>query len=196
MDCSLSLKECKKAMRAEYIELRNGIDENVRTVQDKQIREVILDLPIYKNSTCILAYVSFGSEVDTISLIKDALGAGKRVAVPRCEPRTSTMDFLEINSLVDLVPGYMGILEPDSTLDTVVEPDTKTLCLVPGCAFDEQCNRLGYGRGFYDRYLADFCGSTVGLAYTCQIGDELLPIEQYDKKLDCIVTPSGIIKNF
>jgi 5-formyltetrahydrofolate cyclo-ligase len=186
------ISDLKRKIRKQLMEARSGLDESSRSEYDAAILEGILSLKEYKEAGLILTYVSYNGEVDTFGLIYKALGEGKKVGCPVCdvssgEPR---MNFCYITSVDDLVDGYKSIREPDSDVCERVDPKDmeKALIIVPMVGYDDDGNRLGYGKGFYDRFLAaNKFTASVGLAYTCQRVD-MLPVDKYDIKPDFILT--------
>ena len=161
-------------------------------VYSGQILKKLIEMPEYDRADAILAYVSFSSEVDTHFLINKALADGKKVAVPRVNGKTD-MDFYLLNSMNDLLPGTYGILEPDVEKCRKLEmsADKKYLLILPGVAFDENHTRLGYGGGYYDRFLAKYRDrdiTKVMLAYESEKTDEPLPKDDFDVPADVILT--------
>lgn len=147
----------------------------------------------YQQSDLILAYVSFSSEVGTHLLIEKALKDGKKVAVPKVFDK-ETMKFIYISSLKDLKPGAYDILEPTTSVTADSDISSNTLILLPGIGFDLKFNRLGYGGGYYDRYLAKHPNlKKIMLAYELEKVD-LLPTNEYDIKSDIIITEQNIYK--
>ena len=154
---------------------------------DKGIMEKIKALPEYERAAFIFAYASNTNEAGTNLLIEDAIESGKRVALPRVTGE-GTMEFYEIRGLADLHEGYRGIMEPSG--DEPVDPaaDSPDLIFVPGVAFDHRGYRLGYGKGFYDRYLARIPQVySVGLAFPCQIVDEI-PAHSHDIPVNTVIS--------
>jgi 5-formyltetrahydrofolate cyclo-ligase len=143
-----------------------------------------------REQECFFPFVSYGTEVDTIQMIHQVLQEGKKkVAVPRVQGEEMT--FYRITSLKDLAKGYQGILEPvTQSCMTAAEG----VLLLPGLAFDRQKNRVGYGGGYYDRYLARYQTEklvTVALAFDFQIVDAI-EAESFDVRPQWIVTEKGI----
>lgn len=170
----------KQVLRNKYKEIRKNIKN--KEEQDNNIFNKIINLEEYKQSDLILIYVSLKDEVDTIKLIKYSLEIGKKVAVPRCEG--NNMVFYYINRLEDLEKRNFGILEP-KTSQTVTNFN-HSICIVPGVAFDKQNNRIGYGKGFYDRFLEKYTGIKIGLTYKECICDEI-DIDENDVKMGKVV---------
>lgn len=154
-----------------------------------EIAQQLFETKEYQDADTVCFYVSAKNEVDTMHMIANAMHAGKRVAAPRVRGRE--MDFVLFSDLSELKEGAFGILEPQGS--QVI--DTKdTLLIMPGVAFDENCNRIGYGGGFYDRYLAEHeAAARIALAYELQIVKEL-ETEGFDVKPDMIITEKRIIR--
>lgn len=169
----------KQILRNKYKEIRKTIKDKEK--QDKIIFNKVINLEEYKKSNLILTYVSLKDEVDTIKLIEYSLKIYKNVAVPKCEG--DEIVFYYINSLEDLEERSFGILE--SRTNERVNNFNNSICIVPGIAFDKQNNRIGYGRGFYDRFLENYNGLKVGLTYKECICDEI-DADENDIKMDII----------
>lgn len=166
---------------------RRNLAPERKAAFDAQILKRILALPEFSCADLICTYVSKALEVDTSGLIAAALAAGKRVAVPRCIPGTREMVFREIASCSDLVPGDFGLLEPDPERCPAAELSGRTFCAVPGFSFDEEGFRLGYGKGYYDRFLSVFRGFSAGLCYSGCVRKSL-PRGRFDRKVNAFVT--------
>lgn len=206
----------KKDVRKKVLAVRDAILTADKTQYDARIREIITGMEEYCEAEAILAYVSYKSEVDTLMLIRQALADGKHVFAPRVTG--NEMEFWQISSLEDLQEGYRGILEPEQSIsftDWISNHiGSKVMMWMPGAAFDKERHRIGYGGGFYDRYLtrllqqseqtafADqtrtqsggFILITAALAYSCQVLEQI-PYEEHDVKPDVLVTEQGIVKN-
>ncbi len=149
----------------------------------------LLGTDVYAKAEWLFPYVSYGSEVETISLIDVALKHGKKVAVPiLVNPRENKMVFQQIESTKELTRLHYGIMEPEYKEENIVVPNSSTLIITPGLAFDENGYRLGYGGGYYDRYLSEYRPmANYGLAFEQQIVDRIL-IDGYDVRMDGVVT--------
>ncbi len=181
----------KKEIRKRLIYERGLIDEKDRERKDLKILTKLVALREYREADLILVYASYNGEVDTFRLIEKALADDKRVACPRCriEDSVPVLDFYEITSSDDLIPGYKGIPEPrtDRGAKVSLEEIRGCLCIVPLVGYDKANNRLGYGKGFYDRFFAsNLYLKKIGLAYRCQ-EEEKLPTDEHDIKLDMII---------
>lgn len=196
------MMETKKEIRRRILSARDQIPSEDRKRLSEKIKEQMLLCPAYCEAEVILAYVSYRSEVDTIELIKQAVADGKRVFAPKVHG--DDMEFWQIDSMEDLQSGYQGISEPEETLSfsayQKVHRDDKILMWMPGAVFDVQRHRIGYGKGFYDRYLeslgkdADIEGklTTIALAYHCQVLAQI-PNEPHDYRPDYLLTECGLM---
>ena len=221
----------KKAVRKKVLALRDGIPAADKAQYDANIREIVTGMDEYREAEAILAYVSYRSEADTILLIEQALADDKAVFAPKVAGRE--MEFWKIASLKDLQEGYHGILEPVQSISfpdwisgrcSIVNTDAviprtedcvqevcKVMMWMPGTVFDTAGHRIGYGGGFYDRYLnrlshalkltasseqqrlpvGHFTLTTAALAYHCQVL-ERIPYEEHDMKHDFLITERGM----
>lgn len=171
----------KQILRNKYKEIRKNIKN--KELLDNRIFNEIIEMKEYKQSDLILIYVSLKDEVDTFKLIEHSLEIGKRVAVPRCEG--DNIVFYNIKTLSDLEEGSFKILEP-TTNETVVD-FANSICIIPGVAFDKENNRIGYGKGFYDRFLEKYDGTKIGLTYRECICDKI-DNDINDIKMDIVIT--------
>lgn len=153
-------------------------------------------LPCYRSAEVIYAYLAYNEEILTDSLIRRAWADGKRVAVPKVLDQ-GFMEFFYINSFDGIAPGYCGIPEPADTVSPPAD-DPGVLMLMPGLAYGRDHNRIGYGGGFYDRYLdrkiaegTEFV--TLALAYDFQIFDTI-PAESHDRKVDIVLSEKEVIQ--
>ncbi len=137
----------------------------------------------YQNAKTIYGYLSYNQEVRTVPILEQALRDGKRVAVPKVYG--DTMRFIYLSDLSQVAPGCMGIPEPVD--DKSIAEDKTALVLMPGVAFDKNGNRMGYGGGFYDKFLAQEPEHpTVALCYSFQMVDAI-PTEEYDIPVDLVL---------
>lgn len=183
----------KKELRKFMKKKRSSISIDRILIYSAEITGRIMKMREYEEADVILAYVSFSSEVDTHMLINDAIKAGKRIAVPKVEG--DIMNFYYVNDFSELKPGAYGILEPEPTNPVEFKESAKYLLLLPGVAFDDDFNRLGYGGGYYDKFTAshdDFNLFTVMPAYELERVSDGVPYEAHDTKPDCIVTELNI----
>lgn len=181
----LDQKAEKKRIRKELLAKRDSLSKEEQLRAQVLITERILGHQWFYLSDVILAFVSYGSEICTTEIISEALRLGKKVYVPKITSDDFggqwelKMTFYEIHSLNELKMGYKGILEPDGSSKTYFydeELTKKTLLIMPGVGFDPYKRRLGYGKGFYDRFLADKEGlwtRSIAIGHACQMVPEL-----------------------
>ncbi len=181
----------KTILRKEYTALRDSLDAEYRADCDRAIAQTLLSSQEYLDAREIFIYVSARSEVDTFAIINRAFADGKRVAVPHC--RDGSMNFYYIGSTDELVCSQFGIPTVDVNKAVIAVPCDENLCVVPALSFDGEGNRLGYGGGYYDRFLVLNSVKTAGLCREVSIADSL-PAEEYDVKIDCIITEKSVIR--
>ncbi len=165
-----------------------------RSVCEKSLRihRRLICIPAYRFARCIACYIAIKNEVDTKTVIQNALREGKQVGAPVTRA-DGVMDFQAIAGPSDLRPVHHGLREPVPNPKMILPPHTFDLVLVPGIAFDRRGHRIGSGGGYYDRFLARTKAVRIGLSYAFQIIDRV-PAEPRDVKMDLIVTESEIIK--
>ena len=180
----------KKEIRAEVKKRRREADEETLHEKSLQILERFRQLSAYKDASLLLAYVDAKREVETRLLMRCAWDDGKKVAAPRVDG-DGIMHFYYLRSLKDLEPGAFGIMGPRA--DCRICETEEGLLLMPGVAFDEQGHRVGYGGGYYDRYLEKHPHLIhIALAFEFQIFPEV-PSEKHDICPDLIVTENRIL---
>lgn len=172
-------------------QLRDSISQSEKAELDRMIRENLLGSELYKMADVILSFISIDGEPDTREMIRKALADGKTVAVPKCLPEHK-MTFYVIDSLDDCTEGAYGIPEPASRCREVRLTDGNILCIVPGLAFDRKGARLGYGGGYYDRFLSrhnNICA--IGCCAERFVVDSV-PEEDTDQRLCGLVTEKTV----
>lgn len=177
----------KSHLRDKYKTMRMNMNRDVKKIMDDKISNKIIDLTEYKNSEKVLTYISKDIEVSTLEIIKDAWRKNKNVGAPRCNIQEKSMQFYCINSFDDLEKCTFGLYEPASDKCGVIKDFSNSICIVPGFCFDSFGYRLGYGYGYYDRFLPEFKGSKIGICYSEYIKFKL-PRGIYDKPVDILVT--------
>jgi 5-formyltetrahydrofolate cyclo-ligase len=186
----------KRELRAHAQRLRDGFSESDKKKLDAAIIGNFLKWDLYDRAHTIFCYVSFRSEIDTSPIMKHALAHGKTVAVPKVERATKSMSaYIIRNPENELGPGCYGILEP---LACCAEADYASIDLViaPGLAFTHRGDRLGYGGGYYDRFLQRIRNRKKGAAVCSLVYDRLicnfLPVKENDVPVDYLVTETGV----
>ncbi len=187
----IDTKAKKRELRARHKKIRQNCPQNLKRELDFRITQSFLSLEEYKSCTTIFAFISSPIEVNTAMIIDSAFSDGKKVAVPRCRDKAGRMDFYYISSYSQLKKGMYGIYEPDESCEAVVgsekNPDESRVCLVPGLCFDISGFRVGFGKGYYDRFLEHFDGIKVGICYS-KCMEKQIPAGNFDRPVDIIVT--------
>lgn len=198
-------RTAKRELRRHILAVRDRLAPQEKARSDRQITERVLALKAYREAQAVLAYASYLSEVDTMFLIRQALEDGKDVFAPKVSGQE--MEFWRITSTAELQGGYRGIPEPAESVSFPTwmlrqeKGVRKVLMWMPGAVFDRERHRIGYGKGFYDRYLCRLqstegqtpCGqaafrlTTAALAYTCQVVEQI-PCEAHDVRPDMLIT--------
>lgn len=183
----------KKDFRKYVIERRDSLTIDVKNQYDDEIIAKLTASDEYICAETIFVFVSFGSEADTHRFIEKALKAGKTICVPKIRTKEQGIEVFKIDSLSDLCPGYYGILEPAEGCQPVAS-DSIDLILMPGVAFDRNGGRIGYGAGYYDRYLAKMTKmvSKIALCYNFQLFKNV-PIDEFDIRIDGVITNDEVI---
>ena len=166
--------------------MREKMTAQYKRSLDIEIASRFLCTREYMNAKTLLTYVSRENEVDTIGIIHAAFANKKQVAVPKCEGK-GIMNFYLITSMDDLHTGYGSILEPDTSKCRLLEDFSDSVCVVPALSFDPEGYRLGFGGGYYDRFLSTYKGISAGICYGSFVKWEL-PREQFDVAVDLLVT--------
>lgn len=187
-------KEEKKDLRKIILNKRNSIDNNTKEEMDRELFNKLINLDLYKEAKNIFIYLSFGSEIDTKPIIDRALEEGKEVYIPKVYKINKEMKAIRLNTFEDLEKNSMGILEPKDDFN-FIDKEKIDLIIVPGAVFDFKGNRIGYGGGYYDRFLSNIKDkrNKIVLAYNLQIVDNI-EAEEHDIKVDYIITNSRINK--
>lgn len=186
------IRPVKNKLRKAAKEYRTALSKSEKEKLDRKIENKFLNMWQYREANTLLIYVSTDIEVDTTYIIKTALNDGKKVAVPKCIDGTRNMEFYFIDGFSRLESGTFGVFEPKTEECEKLEDFSNGLCVVPALMFDKAGYRLGFGKGYYDRFLAKFSGQTLGLCYNACL-KEALPHGKYDKRVEKLVTQSKII---
>ncbi len=188
-----SIVMMKQELRNRYLQRRNDLSMQERKEKSIQVLQNLQKLPEFQRAQSVLIYLNYRSEVETIPFVEELLRCKeKRIFVPK----VCGMDiwFYEITSTEDVESGYQGILEPkEGTAEFSAKKldIQKCLMVLPGSVFDRKCNRMGYGKGFYDRFMKlvpKMYGA--GLAFDCQVAPAL-PIQAHDYRMNALITESG-----
>ena len=187
------MNENKNSIRKDALKKRRALSD--REVREKSllIKERLFELKEFKKAGLIMFYASFRNEVRTEEMIEEAMALGKKIAFPVTTPEKEMRAYLVFNLKKDLCPGAFGILEPKAISDREVHIKEIDMIIVPGVAFDRRGGRIGFGQGFYDRFLRSisprpFC---AGLGFEMQVL-ESLPLSIHDERLDAVITEKRV----
>lgn len=184
------INEEKRNLRRALLEKRSSLSFEMRRKKDSALCERFLASEEFLSCDSLLAYYPIRNEIDVLPIVEKAFSMGKRVAFPKCQ-KDGAMDFYYVNSIMDLEDGAYGIKEPKESCE-LFSGREKSLCILPALAFDRAGYRLGYGGGYYDRFLFRFNLTTVGLVYEEFLFDEL-PKDEHDKKASMLIKEGGVI---
>jgi 5-formyltetrahydrofolate cyclo-ligase len=175
--------EIKKEIRQKNKRNRDYMTEEECCQRSIKICFNILSSKLYEEAEYVYGYYPLGNEVSLIPVMEDCLEQGKKLALPRVEG--NHIDFYEITSLEQVKEGCFHVMEP---ITSVKMQNERALVLTPGVAFDKNGNRIGYGKGYYDRYFSCYPGLTrLGVSYYNQIEDGI-PTEETDVRLQYLIT--------
>lgn len=195
MTGDIDIREEKKRLRKEIIDRRNNLSITERFDASKKIKDTLFSLPEFKDAKRVHFFISFGSEVITSEMIKDAIKMGKSVVVPFVDREKKELRLSEIKDFFkELEAGYWGILEPKKEYRREASIDDVELMVMPGVAFNEKGHRLGYGMAFYDKLLSAKKRNMplIAIAFDMQVVDDV-PCERHDILIDKIVTEKRVI---
>ncbi len=184
----MDVRAAKLALRSKYAALRKQIPEDVRRDIDEKICRALITSASFRYARCILAYAPKTPEVDIMPAVLEALKQGKRVAFPLC-CEEHTIRFFYAGP-EELVSGAFGIREPACNALPCTDFQG-AICLVPGLLFDTAGYRIGYGKGYYDRFLSDFPGATLGIVRRDFILPSL-PQGRYDRPVGALISERGV----
>lgn len=177
----------KSTLRKITLQVLNNLDLLEHQQKSDKIHKKLLVEESIKKAQVIGITLSSFPEVDTWGLIEELWKRGKRVVVPKCEPLTRGMTFYEIESFGQLEVVYMKLNEPIPNVTKKIEALLIGVLIVPGIVFNKKGYRIGFGGGYYDRFLSGYDGITIALAFNNQIVEEV-PVERYDLPVDYILT--------
>nr|HIK01166.1 5-formyltetrahydrofolate cyclo-ligase [Candidatus Undinarchaeales archaeon ERR594346 U_76725] len=184
----------KKSLRKKHLLKRSEVPLPSVLKKSEVIGKRLLELPEFSKASKIMLYSSKDSEVDTASIIRSCIQSEKEVYLPRTDIKSRKMEAVLISEFPeDVEIASFGLLEPKKDLNATENLREIDLVIVPGVAFDERGNRLGYGFGFYDRFLTEVRAPKIGLSFESHVLD-LVPQESHDVRVDKIVTELRIIE--
>lgn len=186
------MKEEKVRLRKQVLEQMNSLSEEQHKTLSEQIAATVYEQNEWREAKTIGITLSMKHEVNTYIIIEKAWEEGKTVVVPKCNRETKTMTFRQIVSFEQLEIVYMNLREPIPSITEEVDVKEIDLLFVPGVAFTSEGDRVGYGGGYYDRYLVQYKGKTLSLAYDLQMVRDI-PTERFDQKVQKIITEKETI---
>ena len=184
----------KQGIRKKHLKKRNNLSKKSLEQKSKKIAERLFRTEEFKKAETIMAFVSINNEPETRSILEEAWRLDKRVCVPLTNFSNNEIIPVEIKNLAELEEKKFGLLEPKNA-EKKIAASNIDLVLVPGVAFDCTGNRLGYGKGFFDRFLEKARCNTIGLCFEQHL-EQKLPAEQHDKKVGKIITEKRTINCF
>ncbi|MCF3941962.1 5-formyltetrahydrofolate cyclo-ligase [Oceanobacillus alkalisoli] len=182
------------------VNLRNLAKDNLTNLDmekkaeiEKEIIQNLINSELWKQATTVGITVSAGFEWDTEALIKEGWKERKTVVVPKCVPDVRRLDFYKLDHFEQLEASYFNLREPNPSETVKVDKQEIDLLVVPGLVFDERGYRVGFGGGYYDRFLTDYPNRTVSLLYSGQLVAEV-PKESFDVPVEYLITENGFVK--
>lgn len=182
-----NVNEQKSALRKFFKEKRQALSEQKKSEYAESLYKKVISLDAFKNADALLSFFPLENETDVHRINREALRLGKILAFPKCVKNTREMNFYSVRSLDELEKGSFSIFEPKESCPLFIPSDKpKAVCLVPALAYDREGFRIGYGGGYYDRYLSKYDVYTVGVIYSPFI-TESLPRDELDIAVDSVV---------
>lgn len=186
----------KQELRSRYLAYRDSISLSERKEKSARIWERLKEEKNYQDAVNILVYMDYRSEVMTTELVEELFTSQKKVFAPKVEGMD--IQFYQVESMEDFESGYQGIREPRGNsgklFDLQKAKEAESFILLPLTVFDRERGRMGYGKGFYDRYLTAFpMLHSAGLAFACQMAKKV-PVKAHDRKPDIIITEKEVIR--
>ncbi|NVL90365.1 MAG: 5-formyltetrahydrofolate cyclo-ligase [Desulfobacterales bacterium] len=190
-----NVKAKKSEIRQGALAKRNALKEKGHSKKSAAIMKRLFNFANFQESRIIMFYMSHNSEVETESMVRKALELEKVVALPLINIKEKQIVPFKIDNLdQDVRPGYRGIREPNPQLCKPIPAQYINLAIIPGVAFDERGGRIGYGTGFYDRFIPrlDITTRKIALTFECQIVPQI-PMEPHDRHIDILITEKRIV---
>jgi len=181
----------KNRLRSEYLRLLADYPKDKRSKNTYKITDSLVNHHIWKEHGIIAITLSRYPEIDTSIIIEKAWKDGKQMVIPKCRPKTREMDFYLYEEGMELESVYNGLLEPNPVSSEKISAVSIGLVIVPGLAFTPNGYRLGFGGGYYDRFLSGYSGETVSIAFSEQVTN-YLPVEPFDLPVNYLLTERGI----
>ena len=183
----------KKIIRQTVLQQRRAFSVAEKNPAEQRMLKFLQCWDVFRQAETIHIFISKTDEPDTALIIESAWEYGKTVAVPCVLPDTFELFHSQLKSFEDLCSGALGVLEPSPEVRIAMTPDSFDLIIIPGVAFDRLGGRLGYGKGYYDRFLEQTCAFRLAIAFDFQV-IEKVPTEKHDVLMNGILTETGIIE--
>ncbi len=184
--------QTKQDIRTEMLRKRKALDAERAAANSRAVETMLAGTGLLRDVSAVLSYVSAkDNEVDTHGIIRGLLTGGKTVYVPVTDMERRIMQWSHLLAMEELEQTHFGLLEPAAKYRRIEPCPWGAICLVPGVAFTKSGWRIGYGGGFFDRFLDAFSGLSIGLAHGMQIVDQM-PTDAHDQPVDYLVTESGL----
>lgn len=180
----------KSELRKEYKIIRKNVQNKVE--KDKLINKYLLNFELFDKCNQVLFYAALDDEVNLDLSVKKSLEKEKKVALPVCIDNRGKMQYYYIRSFDDIEVGAFGVREPKVDFCKPLDSFSNAICIVPAIAFDKSGYRLGYGKGYYDRFLSKFNGISIGVSYDECIVQNICA-DSFDIPVDYIITQSGVL---
>lgn len=187
----MNIKNEKQLLRQKCRIIRDNFGEKHIDKRSELACKILGQTPEFLNADIILIYYPTHNEISPLPIFDVAQKMGKKIALPLCNTENNTLSFHIINSLNEAISSHFGICEPPITNEEPLLTE-RTLALVPALAFSKDGYRLGYGKGFYDKFLVNFKGISAGFSYSELVFDEL-PHETHDIPLKMLITESEVL---
>ena len=185
----------KSSLRKEMLKKRSKLSIDERNIYSKTIANLLYETNFYKNAETIMAFINFGSEINTRYIIEDSIELGKDIVIPITVPETKELRISKLLDYSELEIGHYNILTPKKEYLRYIDPSSIDLVLVPGLIFAKDGYRVGYGGGYYDRFLSKLNPNVpkIGIGFDLQV-KERVPTDQYDIPVDYILTEKGLVE--
>lgn len=183
----------KRLVRKTALSLRAAISQEDRNDKSQEILSRIIQLSVFQKAETIMSFLNFRDEVNTTLLAAKILAYNKNLVLPRCAPQGELIPAKIYDLSADVESGKWGIREPKIEGLIPIDPKEIDLIFIPGAAFDLKGNRVGYGGGYYDRFLPQLRVDVpkIAIAFACQVLPEI-PTEPFDQRVDALVTEEGV----
>ncbi len=188
------IRKHKTEIREYYLEKRHALTSEFRAEADAKICNNMINSATFRYSDILLMFYPKDDEIDLRPIAEAALAAGKKIAFPRCNPEDHSMVFHYVSSFDELEAGSYNIMEPRPdapVFERSLAESVNVVCIVPAVVFDKKGYRIGYGGGYYDRYLSSFRGTKVGMAYRDFIVNSV-PHGRFDLTVDVMMSERGL----